>query len=423
MGVEFRKMVTNTNAKALPSPSLYQLAAHLRKMLPDDHPPFENRRDESPHPAVTKLPLPTSANGGEPSVGDILRHHHSFVLHPKPPASYLFIYTDGSVSASGQSGAGWTLMDTTHPDMFDIGLGEAHSGMCRLGATASIFDAEAHAAQEALAWCCEQEHFPYDTITICMDSTSAMDNIVDGNPQNYEFARHALTNIQLLQGRGVKTRFLWTKAHIGIGGNERADELAKRGSSTLTPLCKHARTTTAYLRHRNSTFMMDEWKASRGDLPWYALPEKLAIDPSLSALGPGTATALMRIRANNTQVDNPPWVPDEDKPSCACDGVTVRSTAHLMAHCPLLREAREEAFGDPAHEDNEDFVMDPHSTDRDTVLQYGAFIRRTGLGLHKNVRDRRYTDRYEDVDVEVGLPDAGRIPDIGGLSLRRGDAM
>ena len=53
-----------------------------------------------------------------------------------------------------------------------------------------------------------------------------------GDPTNSEYAQHSLAAMAQLQDSCWQVSGLWTPAHCGIPGNERADMLAKQGAQT-----------------------------------------------------------------------------------------------------------------------------------------------------------------------------------------------
>ena len=102
---------------------------------------------------------------------------------------------------------------------------------------AEIFDAELHAIQEGLLFIAASDWTP-GHLLICVDNQAALQTLAGGNPDSHEFAHHTLSAISNLQGRGWTMSGLWTPAHCGIPGNERADLLAKAGSQ-LPQECPH----------------------------------------------------------------------------------------------------------------------------------------------------------------------------------------
>ena len=64
--------------------------------------------------------------------------------------------------------------------------------------------------------------------TICSDSLSALQSMQAVDLKNPQVVK-AITLLDEIQKMGHRINFLWTPAHVGILGNEKADEAAKNG--------------------------------------------------------------------------------------------------------------------------------------------------------------------------------------------------
>ena len=148
---------------------------------------------------------------------------------PKYEAN-LIIYTDGSCRKEGQSGvttgAGVYRQEGSCPIQDQVGTGGP-------GVTNTITRAELIALLHALNRTRDADE------TIATDSLTSM-HLIKGHltdPQRYTFHkhRHLLEEItgRLVQRsrKGLHTTMLKVKSHIGIAGNEAADELANRAAA------------------------------------------------------------------------------------------------------------------------------------------------------------------------------------------------
>jgi ribonuclease HI len=149
------------------------------------------------------------------------------------------LYTDGSKLEDGRTGSGWVT--------YCVGNGVARrisAGHCHLGTRAEVFDAELHAAQEALT---TLQHLdtPVATAYLCIDNQSALETL-HGNVSQTQYSRAAADTAAALCRVGWKILGIWTPAHVGIVGNEAADSEAKAGA-TQSDACKHARTTKTWM--------------------------------------------------------------------------------------------------------------------------------------------------------------------------------
>lgn len=83
-------------------------------------------------------------------------------------------------------------------------------------------------------------------VYLCIDNTSAARSLAS-NTSNHEFARNTIVSAIALKEKGWAIRTVWTPAHVGIPGNEAADEMAKRGALDNKTLCTHSRTAKTWL--------------------------------------------------------------------------------------------------------------------------------------------------------------------------------
>ncbi|GBP22762.1 hypothetical protein EVAR_13553_1 [Eumeta japonica] len=68
-------------------------------------------------------------------------------------------------------------------------------------------------------------------VNVFSDSRSALE-VLTGPKTYYPLAHEARRNISEIIAEGRAVRLFWVRAHVGIAGNERADELVKRAALT-----------------------------------------------------------------------------------------------------------------------------------------------------------------------------------------------
>ena len=128
-----------------------------------------------------------------------------FMEHLHIHQNQLNIYTDGSKTNNGVGSAYFTTQETT---------------TLRIPDTASNFTAELHAIKIAIEF---GENQPHETINIITDSKSTIQAL---NKLNNRNPITSAIIYQILQSRKTHN-FCWVPSHIGIPGNEAADNAAK----------------------------------------------------------------------------------------------------------------------------------------------------------------------------------------------------
>ena len=132
--------------------------------------------------------------------------------HIRRKGNTYIIYTDGSKSNTGVGAA------SVFPDsVTKIGL----------PLNTSVFTAELTALEAALG---NISSANVKSVTIFSDSRSALDAINQFSPKNH-LVRNIQQKIHQIITSGCKIEICWIPAHIGIKGNEEADQAAKEASS------------------------------------------------------------------------------------------------------------------------------------------------------------------------------------------------
>ncbi|XP_067143919.1 uncharacterized protein [Centruroides vittatus] len=126
------------------------------------------------------------------------------------------IYTNGSKSEEGV-GAAYVV--------FEDGK-EVAVKQYKLDDRCTVFQAELLAIKEAVKYCCT--HLREKEVLICTDSRSALDTLKKYKDDNRTTVK-IKKMIKESTGKGT-IQFKWVKAHVGLEGNERADELAKQAA-------------------------------------------------------------------------------------------------------------------------------------------------------------------------------------------------
>jgi ribonuclease HI len=277
------------------------------------------------------------------------------------PDLTMLIYTDGSKFDSGSTGAGWAI--------YCVGNGIARlikSGSCHLGEQMEVYDAELHAVHEALDGLTHIDT-PPALAFVCIDNSAAISALND-NVGNSEPAREAINISVLLAQDGWRIHTLWTPAHVGVIGNETADNLAKLGANSPSKLCPHACTTKTWLYAESRRILSKRWKE---ELP--SSHASLTLPGWLKNLKFSESRALFRVYCNRTPSDA---YPSEPPQPCQC-GQDMVSGRHLFSSCAQFEAERQklisETFGDIT---SDKYFFDPRN-----VVHIVRFLRKTGIGF------------------------------------------
>ena len=141
----------------------------------------------------------------------------------------------------------------------------------------------------------------------------------------------------LLEGTtDVDIRFVWVKAHIGIAGNEEADEAAKAAANQHTASAYNA-FPLSLAKHIIRATNYNEWEeeylnslTGGGTRFWF--PTLADVRQDMDALG--TSFELTQIFTgygfHKEYLDRFRITTDAH---CPCDGRSIQSIEHLMKHC------------------------------------------------------------------------------------------
>ena len=132
----------------------------------------------------------------------------------------IIMFTDGSKAKAGKVAGGWAK------DTFQAG---PRDGGRYLGEGATVWDGEVAGMAEAL------EHGPRGRGTLVLaDSMAAIQAVKKAGKTGKARSGELVRVMKEVRKRG-NVRFAWVKAHVGIPGNERADQAAKFYTMVVGP--------------------------------------------------------------------------------------------------------------------------------------------------------------------------------------------
>ena len=182
----------------------------------------------------------------------------------------------------------------------------------------------------------------YSNFTIFCDSRSALQSLEVFNP-DHPLVLKILQWLFLHQCRGNQISFCWVPAHVGVQGNERADQLAKEAARDMVPRqCSIPyRDFFTEISWKIKHIWQQQWdNVGRNKMkeitsnikPWtyYMMPRKWEV-------------ILCRLRIGHTRVTHGYLMSGENEPYCD-DCLVPKTVKHLLVECPSLRELRYRYF-------------------------------------------------------------------------------
>lgn len=103
-----------------------------------------------------------------------------------------------------------------------------------------VHDAETHAIQKTLLWYYKQTDIEITSITIFINNTTAILNLIQDNSQTFKQITWAAYLINDFKSCGVPVTLVYNKVYRGIVDNKTADKLAKKGTegNIICPLTR-----------------------------------------------------------------------------------------------------------------------------------------------------------------------------------------
>ena len=270
------------------------------------------RPDELPHPSKRhNITIHTANNQSE---ADALE-------------SDVNVYTDGSKSDDGV-GAAFVVKKS----------GRDITKKFRLNKLCSVFQAELLALSQALAWLVRN---PASNVTIYSDSQSSLNALSSSSNTNY-FVNECHKSLDELCNI-VSVQFVWVKAHVGIAGNEQADEAAKAASNMHSASSYNAFPLSLAKRIIRAT-NFDEWadeyvKSSTGSGTRSWFPTLLDVHRGMDAFGTSfELTQIFTGHGFHKEYLKRFHITADDV--CPCDGRTTQSIDHLIKDCNRFASGR-----------------------------------------------------------------------------------
>ena len=243
-------------------------------------------------------------------------------------------YTDGSRLAN-RSGYGFFITQ---------GISDVAKSNGYLGENATVFQSEVYAIQKASGIL---RDIDTDSVTIFTDSQAAL-NALAKMQITSKVVQNCILELNIL-AKTKDVEIKWVKSHIGIHGNEEADELAKSGTKKVVeeviPLPK--RMAINIIEEATRKLWDQRWSNSsecRQTKQWFPTTNraksKLLLRQDKNSLG----LIVQLISGHNRLRYQESKMNQDVSPLCRA-GCTVDETSwHIVCECPALWKLRAEVF-------------------------------------------------------------------------------
>ena len=262
--------------------------------------------------AVNKRELPASVLRG------------LFFDHQQNHTQTFHVYTDGSKTAEGV-GYGYFCAE--------------RSFHCRISSLSSVYTAELLAIRDAITYLLDSCP-AIGAVTIFSDSRSALQAV-----SSRSFHPIVLHIQDLIVSSDKSFTLCWVPSHVGIDGNSRADDLARRSISTLpvTPVSLPRSDFKLYLKQSVRSAWRSMWAQQTNNKLWESLPvipKKYADQHSRS-----WSVRLFRLRTGHTRLTHEYLMSASPPPYCD-DCIVPLTVKHILVECPS-HSAHRGLFGCP----------------------------------------------------------------------------
>ena len=264
-------------------------------------------------------------------------------IDPNPRRGTISIYTDGA-KLNSLAGSGFVVYKD---------LVMTHSFSAHLGVEPTVFQAEAHAIQQAAEYVRANHHNDNAQIRLFSDSQAAL-RALSSKTIHSRVIQKCVDSLNYASSTNTVTLF-WIKAHSNHIGNEKADEAAKKGAEDINSPIPQA---LPIPRSAYKTFFQ-EWLISKWNEQWKARKDcrqtkdwfdEVRLDESKKIMSldrKHLSRAVQIITGHNFMLRHQHVVDPEQDSTCRLCLEDEESTWHVIAECPALGRIRQEHFGAP----------------------------------------------------------------------------
>ena len=254
------------------------------------------------------------------------------------PKDWLHVYTDGSAfKATINAGYGAVLC---HPDGRETELFNSCGSFC------SNYVAEKEAITQSITHIHEMfDENPDDirNIVIFTDSQSALQALESGECGDQSLSKLTTKIDCLMSKHETQVVLQWIPGHAGIGGNEKADKLAKKGSSLPQPETPVPYETASKMIKSNfKEDWLNDWTRNKTGRALYTHMSAPKPKDPVNQLKRAEQCTIFRLRVGHVGLNNHLSRIKKNFPSaCPLCMFPNETVEHHLLHCPHLNSLRQ----------------------------------------------------------------------------------
>nr|XP_049697753.1 uncharacterized protein LOC126054901 [Helicoverpa armigera] len=160
----------------------------------------------------------------------------------------------------------------------------------------------------------------------------------------HPLAVRARANLSQALDQNKAVSLFWIKAHAGLPGNERADELAKEAALSLRRKPDYDQCPISFIRRQIRMGSLDEWNrryvsGETASVTKMFLPDAIAAFRIVKQVRPtGVLTQILTGHGGFSEYLN--RFKCKESPSCACDPNAEETVPHIILDCPIFARER-----------------------------------------------------------------------------------
>ncbi|GBN59984.1 hypothetical protein AVEN_176515-1 [Araneus ventricosus] len=188
-------------------------------------------------------------------------------------------------------------------------------------------------------------------------SQSSIEAILNTSRQSHPLVLSTVKLYFKLQDRNFDILFCWFPGHVGITGNDEADDAAKVANSNVE----------TFVPFQDIDQVLKQTILIKWQHTWdLELNNKLhSIQPSIAGFKPNNlnrrmSVKLARLRLGHTYFTHKHLLNADPAPNCSSCS-TIISVGHILSECPKYRVLRRKYFG-KSYPDLRDILGEPYNT-------------------------------------------------------------